>query len=599
MEFLSELKRTNYCGSLRASDVGTEVVLMGWVNTRREHGGSIFVDLRDRTGFTQCRFDKSVDEAVHALAGELRNEFVVAVRGKVISRGGNANDKIATGAVEIEVIQAEIFNRSAPLPFQIRDDVKASEDMRLKYRFLDLRRAPLQNAMMTRSKVNNAVRNYFVDNDFIEIETPILTKATPEGARDYLVPSRVNAGHFYALPQSPQLFKQLSMVAGYDRYFQICRCFRDEDLRADRQPEFTQIDVEMSFVEPEDVFATIEGLLASVFKKIKGIDIPTPFPRMPFEEAMARFGSDKPDVRFGLELVDLGRDVADSGFGVFTNALAAGGQVKGVRLPGGGLTRKRIDGLTDLVKIYGAKGLAFLKVKPDGSWQSSIAKFFTAAQQAAVNESMGLEAGDQAFIVADKPSVVAAALGALRLRLGKEEGLIPEGTYAFLWVVDFPAFEWDEDAGRWFSMHHPFTSPRPEDVGLLDTDPGKALARAYDVVLNGYEIGGGSIRIHDSEVQRKVFELLGLTGEETSSKFGFLLDALSYGTPPHGGLALGMDRLVMLLLGTDNIRDVIAFPKTTSASCLMTSTPSKVTTAQLDEVHVTVKLPKPDEAAEV
>lgn len=590
MQFITELKRTHSAGQLRGVDAGKEVVLMGWVKARREHGGATFVDLRDRDGFTQLRFDQSLNADLYEQAKQIRPEFVIAVQGRVESRGEMINPEMATGEIEVVVQRLEIFNAAKTPPFQIRDDVEVNEDLRLRYRFLDLRRDGMQAILKTRSQTNRAVREHLLDHGFLELETPILTKATPEGARDYLVPSRIHAGSFYALPQSPQLFKQLFMVAGYERYFQICKCFRDEDLRADRQPEFTQIDIEMSFVEPEDIYAMVEGMLKRIFKEVKGLDIDTPFKRYTYDEAMARYGSDKPDLRFGLELQDVSDVVAECGFSVFTGAIQSGGQVKALRLPGGGdLSRGQIDKLADVVKIYGAKGLAWMRKKADGSWQSPFAKQLSEAERAAIEARLGIEAEDVAFFVADKPSVVAASLGALRLKLGQQLGLIDKDAYAFCWVTDFPSFEYDEEAKRWVAIHHPFTSPRRADISLMETDPGAVYAQAYDVVLNGYELGGGSIRIHEEAVQSKVFELLGLSKEESRAKFGFLLDALSYGTPPHGGIALGMDRLIMLLTGTDNIRDVIAFPKTLKASCAMTNAPSSVDQLQLDEVHIALK----------
>lgn len=585
-EFISELKRTHTCGALRASDIGSEVVLMGWVATHRDLGGYRFVDLRDRFGVTQLSFDPERDAQLFDESGELRSEWVVAVQGKVIGRGSNTNRSMATGEVEVVVTRLQVLNKAVPPKFPIRDEVDASEDLRLEYRFLDLRRSPIQQKIVTRAKVTGIVRNYLQEHGFLDLETPVLTKSTPEGARDYLVPSRVHPGEFYALPQSPQLFKQLYMIAGFDRYFQITRCFRDEDLRADRQPEFTQIDIEMSFIDREDIYALCEGMMKVVWKEVLDYDLQLPLPRMSYQEAMDRFGVDNPDMRYGLELRSASDLVAESGFSVFAQTVRDGGVVKGICVPGGeNLSRKQLDDATEFVKRYGAKGLAWAKVGSDG-WSGPIAKFFQPAEQASINARFNAVVGDALLFVADRASVVAPALGQLRKTLAAERGLIPEGVWKFVWVTDFPLLEWDEGSGRWFAMHHPFTSPRVEDIPLFDTDPGAILARAYDLVLNGNELGGGSIRIHDQELQGKLFSILGITPEEAELKFGFLLKALRHGAPPHGGLAFGLDRIIMLLTGAKSLRDVIAYPKTASASCLMTQAPSPVDDAQLRDLHI-------------
>ena len=592
--FLSEWKRSHTCGELSLDDVGKTVILMGWVQTYRDHGGCIFVDLRDRYGLTQVKFDPAVCPDSHSIADKLRPEWVIGVRGRVIDRGSNRNANMTTGAIELEATEVEAFNASKTPPFPLTDRVDANENLRLKYRYLDLRRPIIQQKLVLRHTVTQLVRNYLAnEHRFLEIETPILSKSTPEGARDYLVPSRVHAGQFYALPQSPQTFKQILMIAGYDRYMQVCRCFRDEDLRADRQPEFTQIDLEMSFVDQEDVIDTVSGLLRHIWKEIKGIDIGETIPRMTYADAMERYGIDKPDLRFGLELKDVGAIVAKSDFQVFKSVLANGGLVKAMNGKGAGntLSRAEIDKLGEVAQRYGAKGMAWVKVAADG-WHGPASKYFSDEVKAELTGMLDAAAGDLLCFVADNFTVCNDALAHVRLELGKRLGLIDESKWAFSWVTDFPLFDEATETGRYFSKHHPFTSPSPEDMHLLETDPTKVRARAYDVILNGMELGGGSIRIHDQGVQRKIFSLLGLSDEQAQQKFGFLLEALAFGTPPHGGLAIGMDRLVMVLAGTDAIREVIAFPKTQKASDLMTSSPGPVDLAQLVELSIRTVLPE-------
>ncbi|MBW7651384.1 aspartate--tRNA ligase [Anoxybacillus sp. ST4] len=583
--------RTHYCGEVTDTAIGQTVRLKGWVQKRRDLGGLIFIDLRDRTGIVQIVFSPDVSKEALQVAEKIRSEYVLDVEGTVVRREeGQVNHNLPTGTVEVHATHVTILSEAKTPPFPISDKTDVSEDVRLKYRYLDLRRPVMFQTFQLRHQVTKAIRDFLDEEGFLEVETPILTKSTPEGARDYLVPSRVYPGEFYALPQSPQIFKQLLMVAGFERYYQIARCFRDEDLRADRQPEFTQVDIETSFMSQDDILAMVERMMARVMKIAKGIDIPTPFPRMSYDEAIARYGSDKPDTRFGLELVDLSEQVKHCGFKVFASAVQNGGQVKAINVKGAAdkYSRKDIDALTEYVARYGAKGLAWLKVESDGL-KGPIAKFFNEEEQKQMIQTLEAEVGDLLLFVADKKSVVADSLGALRLKLGKDLQLIDESLFHFLWITDWPLFEYDEEEGRYYAAHHPFTMPVREDVPKFDTDPASVRAQAYDLVLNGYELGGGSLRIFERDIQEKMFTTLGFTEQQAREQFGFLLEAFEYGTPPHGGIALGLDRLVMLLAGRSNLRDTIAFPKTASASCLLTEAPSAVSEAQLDELHLRVK----------
>ncbi len=588
---MAGINRTHMCGELSQNNLGEKVTLTGWVQRRRDLGGLIFIQLRDRSGIIQCTVNKDMTPDVFSEAFKVRSEYVLAVKGEVIKRDDSAiNEKMPTGYIEIAVGSLEILSRAETTPMYIEDDLNVSEQLRLKYRYLDLRRPSMQKFLFTRHKIAKVTRDYMDEKGFVEIETPALIKTSPEGARDYLVPSRVQPGTFFALPQSPQLFKQLLMVAGFDRYFQIVKCFRDEDLRADRQPEFTQIDMELSFVGQEEVMEVNEGLLKRLFKEVLDVEIQKPFKRFTYKEAMERYGSDKPDTRFGLELKDIGDEVANSEFKVFTDVLANGGVVKAINGEGLGekLSRKEIDSLGEFVKTYRAKGLAWINITSEGI-KSPIAKFLKEEELNGIIERVAGKPGDIVFILSDKEKVVYDSLGQLRLELAKRFGLIDNNKFDILWVTEFPLLDYDEEENRYVAMHHPFTSPMDEDLELLDIDPLKARAKAYDVVLNGYELGGGSIRIHRQELQEKIFKLLGFTQEQAWSKFGFLLEAFKYGTPPHGGLAFGLDRIVMLFTGTENIRDVIAFPKTQNASCLMTNAPSPADARQLEELHIEIK----------
>ncbi len=589
-ELLGDWKRTALCAEFTKDDVGREVTLMGWADTRRDLGGLVFVDLRDRSGIMQVVFDESVFEGDFDKVGSIRSEFVLAVKGKIMERSEDTvNPKIPTGLIEVKVREMKILSKAETPPFEIEDGSKVREELRLKYRFLDLRRPDMQKNLILRNKIANSARTYLTDNGFLDIETPMLQKSTPEGARDYLVPSRIHPGAFYALPQSPQLFKQILMVSGYDRYFQITKCFRDEDLRADRQPEFTQIDTEMSFVDADDVMTMHEGLIQKVFKDVMDIDIKLPLRRIPYQEAMDRFGSDKPDTRFGMELRDVSDIVAGSEFKVFSSVVKNGGSVRAINAKGCAniLARREIDALVDFVKIYGAKGMAWISIREDGL-NSPITKFMTQEEIDAIMQRTDGQVGDILFFVGDKNSVVYDSLGALRLKLAEKLELIKENTWDLLWVTEFPLFEYSEEEKRYVAKHHPFTSPMDEDIDKVVSDPANARAKAYDIVLNGNEIGGGSIRIHSSELQEKMFEALGFSKEDAWNRFGFLLEALKYGTPPHGGLAYGLDRLAMLMAGVDSIRDVIAFPKVQNASDLMSKAPTEVDKKQLRELHIKV-----------
>ncbi|MBO5469617.1 MAG: aspartate--tRNA ligase [Lachnospiraceae bacterium] len=593
-ESMKGLHRTHRCTEVSSKNVNETVTVMGWVQKSRNKGGIIFVDLRDRSGILQVIFeeDKCGSESF-AKAEKLRSEYVVAITGEVALRAGGINKNLATGDIEIIAKDIRILSEAETPPFPIEENSKTKEEVRLKYRTLDLRRPDLQRNLILRSKVVSIIRNFLAEEGFLEIETPILNKSTPEGARDYLVPSRVHPGSFYALPQSPQIFKQLLMAAGYDRYYQVAKCFRDEDLRADRQPEFTQIDMELSFVDIEDVLDVNERLLARVFKEAIGVDVPLPLQRMTWAEAMERFGSDKPDIRFGMELVNVTDVVKDCDFVVFKGAIENGGSVRGINVKGqGAMPRKKIDALVDFAKGYGAKGLAYIAIHEDGSIKSSFAKFMKDEEMDALVKAMDGQPGDLLLFAADRDKIVFSVLGALRCEMADQLELVSKDDYRFLWVTEFPVFEWSDEENRYMAMHHPFTMPMEEDLDLLDTDMGKARAKAYDIVLNGVELGGGSVRIHQDDIQEKMFKLLGISEEDAHDRFGFLLTAFKYGVPPHAGLAFGLDRMIMLMTGADSIRDVIAFPKVKDASCLMSNAPDKVDAKQLEELCIKVEIPE-------
>ncbi len=588
MESMGPLRRSHKCDALGAGNIGEEVTLMGWVLRRRDHGGVIFIDLRDRWGLTQVVFNPELNAKVHKKAHDLRSEWVLAVRGRVEMRPeGMTNPNLKTGEIEILVDELRILNKSKTPPFPLDEDTHVSENLRLKYRYIDLRRPGMAENLILRHKAVQAIRLFLSNENFLEIETPVLTRSTPEGARDYLVPSRVNPGKFYALPQSPQLFKQLLMVAGMDRYFQIVKCFRDEDLRADRQPEFTQIDMELSFIREEDIFRISEGLMSSLFKTTLDLDLELPFAKMSYREAMDRFGTDKPDTRFGLELISLTDVVRDCSFKVFRSVVEKGGLVKSINAKGcATFSRKELDDLTEFVGRFGAKGLAWVKIKPEGEWQSPIAKFFTDNERDNMSKTLEAEPGDLIFFIADQPAIVHQALAELRLELARRLDFIKPGTYNFLWITDFPLLEYDYDEKRYTAVHHPFTALHEDDFDLLESEPGKVRSRAYDLVLNGVEIGGGSIRIHQKAVQERIFSALGIDEAEATEKFDFLLQALDLGAPPHGGIAFGLDRLLMILAGRNTIRDVIAFPKTQKAACPLAEAPASVTRKQLTELFL-------------